>query len=124
MGFKTANDTPCINAKGDHYISCIEEEAYSSDDIFPSGRTHFKVTAFHPDNTHGLVQLVKINTGAIGTSSANALTLIMNPNISYFVVMTDPKLQFISSNPEIVSRTVLKFTKNAGAVSLFLKVDV
>ena len=121
-GFKTANDTPCVDTKGDHYISCIENEAFSSDDIFPFGGKHFRATPFYPDNTHGLVQLVTINPGVLSTSSAKALNIKMNPNMSYFIVVTDPALQFISSNPKIIPRTVLKFSRNAGYVDLFMEV--
>ena len=121
-GYKTANDTPCVDTKGDQYISCMENEAFSSDDIFPFGGKHFRATPFYPDNTHGLVQLVTINSGVLSTSSAKTLNIKMNPNMSYFIVVTDPKLQFISNNPKIVPRTVLKFSRNAGFVNLFMEV--
>ena len=123
-GYKTANDTPCDDTKGDHYINCLDNETFSFDDIFPFGGKHFRATPFYPDNTHGLVQLVTINPGVLSTSSAKALNIKMNPNMSYFVVVTDPKLQFISSNPKIIPRTVLKFSRNAGFVNLFMEVII
>ena len=123
-GYKTANDTPCVDTKGDQYISCMENETFSFDDIFPFGGKHFQATPFYPDNTHGLVQLVTINSGVLSTSSAKALNIKMNPNMSYFIVVTDPKLQFISSNPKIIPRTVLKFSRNAGFVNLFMEVII
>ena len=123
-GYKTANDTPCVDTKGDQYISCMENETFSFDDIFPFGGKHFQATPFYPDNTHGLVQLVTINSGVLSTSSAKTLNIKMNPNMSYFIVVTDPKLQFISNNPKIVPRTVLKFSRNAGFVNLFMEVII
>ena len=123
-GYKTANDSPCVDTKGDQYISCMENETFSFDDIFPFGGKHFQATPFYPDNTHGLVQLVTINSGVLSTSSAKALNIKMNPNMSYFIVVTDPKLQFISSNPKIIPRTVLKFSRNAGFVNLFMEVII
>ena len=124
LGYKTAEDTPCTNTIVDNYIKCMENESYSVEDIFPFNKTkHFKVKPYYAANIKGIVYSVTIDSGVMRTSVTRTLNIKMNPNISYFIVMTDPKLQFISTNPKVIPRTVLKFEKNSGTVTLYLQVD-
>ena len=101
----------------------MENETYSAEDIFHFNKTkHFKVRSYYIGNSHGMVHSVTIDPGVILTSSARTITIKMNPNISYFIVMTDPKLQFMISNPKVVPRTVLILGENHGTIQLYLQV--
>ena len=123
LAYKTANnETPCTGTIGDQYIKCMENETYSAEDIFPFNKGHFKVRSYYIGNSHGMVHSVTIDPGVILTSSARTLTIKMNPNISYVIVMTDPKLRFMISNPKVVPRTVLILGKNSGTIQLYLQV--
>ena len=101
----------------------MENETYSAEDIFPFNKSrYFKVKSYYAGNSNGMVHSVTIDPGIILTSSLRTLSLMMNPNISYMIIMTDPKLQFISSNPKAVPRTVLKLPQNSGTIQLYLQV--
>ena len=114
------NDARCIDA--DDYIKCIEDEAFSVEEVFPFKYKLFNATPFYSDLRNGIAQSVKINPGAISTSAAQTINMKLNPNMSYIIMLTDPKMQFTSYNPEVIPRIVLTYAENVGIVSLYLKV--
>ena len=120
---KPLNDARCIDA--DDYIKCMENETFSVEEVFPFNYKDFNSTPFYADLRSGIAQSVKINPGAISTSAAQTQTLNMklNPNMSYIIILTDPKMQFTSYNPEVIPRILLKYPENVGVVTLYLKVN-
>ena len=108
---------------GNPYIHCIEEEAYSQDDVFIE-RRNFKVISFFNDNFSGLIHSTIINSGVISTKAGTTINIQLNPNLSYIILITDPKLHFLFSNPDTIPRTFLRFETNAGGVSLYFKVNI
>ena len=119
LGYKIGNEAECIDKIGEEFIQCLEERSFSTDDIFPVERRQWNATYFYTDEYRGLVQSVKIDTGVITKSIARTLSMEMNPNISYYVTITDPKLQFTSSNLDVVPRSVITL-KNKAVVANFI----
>ena len=118
---KPLNDARCIDAND--YIKCMENETFSVAEVFPFKYKDFNSTPFYADLRSGIAQSVKIKPGAISTSAAQTQTLNMklNPNMSYIIILTDPKMQFSSYNPEVIPRIVLTYPENVGVVTLYLK---
>ena len=123
LGYKISNVTPCMDKIGVQYFHCMEKEAFSQDDIFPYGRKHIKIHPFYSDDTSGLIQSVKIESGVIPTTAMSGMRIHFNPNMSYMILITDPSLQIINSNPNTVPRILLRMERSAGGVSLFLKAN-
>ena len=122
MGFKNGNGTECKNKTGQQLIICIEERAFSADDIFPFERTHFRLEPFYvDDNNLGLVQSVRLETGVISKKIASTLSIKMNSNIAYFITISDSKLQFTSNNLDLVPRTVIILKEHDGVANFVLK---
>ena len=123
LGFKMGNETECIHKIGEHFIQCLEERSFSTDDIFPVGRRGpWNASYFYADDICGLVQSVNIDTGVISKSIAGTLSMEMNSNISYFIRITDPKLQFTTTNIDTVPRTEITLENKAVVVNFLLKV--
>ena len=102
----------------------MENEAFSQEDIFPYGMNHLYVHPYFSDETNGLIQSVKIDSGVISTKAMSTLKIQFNPNMTYTILITDPLLQFFNSNPNTVPRTILRMEKSAGYVTLFLKANI
>ena len=124
LGYKSSNVTPCSNKLGDQYFHCMENEAFSQEDIFPYGMNHLNVHPYFADETNGLIQSVKMDSGVISTKAMSTLKIQFNPNMTYTILITDPLLQFFNSNPNTVPRTILRMEKSAGYVTLFLKANI
>ena len=84
---------------GDQYFHCMETETFSKGDIFPYGMKHLHAHPFYSDETSGLIQLVEIDSGVISTKALSTIRIRFNPNMSYTLLITDPLLQFVNSNP-------------------------
>ena len=61
------------------------------------------------------------NLAMISTSVLSTLHITMNPNMNYYLVITDSKLQATSNNLDLVPRTVIILEKNAGIANFVLK---
>ena len=123
MGFKNENGPTCANKNGDDLIQCIEEKSFSVNDTFPSKHMNLDVQLYYVDNhIQGLGQSIKIKPGKISRSVPETISLIMNPNISYYISIMDYKLQITSFNPDSVPRAIISLKENAGVTNFFLKV--
>ena len=123
LGFKMGNETECIHKIGEQFIQCLEERSFSTDDIFPvERRRQWNASHFYADDIRGLVQSVNIDTGVISKSVAGTLSMEINSNLSYFIRITDPKLQFTTTNIDTVPRTEIPLENKAVVVNFLLKV--
>ena len=61
------------------------------------------------------------NLAMISTSVLSTLHIMMNPNMNYYLVITDSKLQATSNNLDLVPRTAIILEKNAGTANIVLK---
>ena len=122
LGFKRANYTNCTKTNGEKLIQCVEENTFTGKETFIGQLKHFDVQLFYVnDEFHGLGQSVKIKYGVIKKSLARTIFLKMNPNITYEIAITDPKLQFSSYTPDSIPTSLITLKKNAGFAVLFLK---
>ena len=64
------------------------------------------------------------NLAMISTSVLSTLHITMNPNMNYYLVITDSKLQATSNNLDLVPRTVIILEKNAGIANFVLKGNI
>ena len=82
---------------GDNFTQCIEENAYSTDEIILTNATFFKVNTFFMLAFKGLVKSLDIPPDCINDrDESHRITL--NGNITYNLYLTDPKLPFITHN--------------------------
>ena len=125
MGFKKENGPTCANRNGDEIIRCMEEKAFSINETFPLEQTNLEVQLYYVDNhLLGLGQSVKIKPGKISKRVTETVSIIMNPNMSYYVQIMDPKMKFTSFNPDSVPRVIMSLKENAGIANFFLKVKL
>ena len=122
-GWKIDDGKACTNKTGDHFIQCIAEHAYSTDDIIlNSNGSFFKSSPVYVDNWNGILQSIQIVEGAMMRSDPVPFTIVLNPNISYFIFITDQKFLSFTEKPGKISRTVVTLKPMAGHVRLFLEV--
>ena len=62
-----------------------------------------------------------METGAILKNVVLSLGIKMNPNLSYFLVLTDQKLHATSNNIDVVPRTVMTLNPNGGIANIVFK---
>ena len=121
-GFKIGSAEDCKDMVGELFINCIEDRAFSAEDIFPFERIYLKIKPYYFDGSQlGLVQSVKMETGAISKNVVSSLGIKMNPNLSYFLVLTDQKLHATSNNIDVVPRTVMTLNPNGGIANIVFK---
>ena len=124
----------CGSQSGQDFINCIEQIAYNTNDIIGQVRHYsndsFKINPYFT-SLHGAIgQSLKVSPGVITHGADNgfsiynssSLGIALNATIPYVIGINDPKLAFASLNPFIVSRTVFRLQRNAGEVTVFLKV--
>ena len=119
---------------GESFVNCINEKAYSTADIFTSTSEKdvftstlnhaFKASYSYTDETTGPYQVLNISAGSISNKAyrLDSLQIRLNPNISYYVVFTDPKLNFLVSSPDTIPRTLISLKQHAGELWPHLKV--
>ena len=123
-GFKIGSAEDCKDMDGELFINCIEDRVFSAKDIFPFERTNLEMKPYFFDgSTLGMVQSVKIEIGAISKNVVSSLGIKMNPNMSYFLVLTDQKLHATSNNIDVVPRTVMTL-KNGGIANIVFKATI
>ena len=123
-GFKIGSAEDCKDMDGALFINCIEDRVFSAKDIFPFERTNLEMKQYFFDgSTLGMVQSVKIEIGAISKNVVSSLGIKMNPNMSYFLVLTDHKLHATSNNIDVVPRTVMTL-KNGGIANIVFKATI
>ena len=120
-GFKIGSAEDCKEMDGKMFISCIEDRAFSAEDIFPFERTYLEMNPYFIGHGNGLVQSVKIETGVISKNVVSSLGIKMDPNLSYFLVLTDQKLHATSNNIDVVPRTVITLKPNGGIANIVFK---
>ena len=94
-----------------------------AEEIIISGNfDQFTMTDFYTDTWNGIAQSVEIGDNVITTNWDSTLNWIeLNSSISYFVYIMDKRLQFVTSNPNIVPRSKLTLKQAAGSVSVYLQ---
>lgn len=90
-------------------------------DIFLSQNNSFSVQPFFVNDWYLLAQLLEVDAGVI-SHDLSTLNISLNPDLSYYVRIVDPKLQTIIRNPYTIPRTLINLKQNAGRVQAYFKV--
>ena len=133
--WKINNVESCLNLTGIQLHQCIEEKSYTTNDIFPlsinnSNQVYtteylnqtIKANSFYFSFNNGLPKYFHLDSGIISQNRELSLTLHIRQNLTSFINIMDPKLQFQSLNPETIPQAKLTFKKNTGHVICYLKV--
>ena len=135
----------CSNKNGKIFIECIEDHAYSTNEIIlnaDSDKAQFKSTPIYSDHFGGIAQFLNIEEQMLSNSAVQENTLRqclhdhqncdlvdsrsirLYPNISYFIFIVDRKLQSFTEVPGEISRTMITLNPFSGYVRIFLKVNL
>ena len=133
-GFKFFDESSCFNLTGGELYKCIEDRAFSINDIFNLSEANCKyfnistsskqvrANPFYLGVDHGLPHSLQIESGVITLSVRTSLHLAINTNITSTIMITDPKLQFAAFNPDAIPKTKLTLEQNKGLIAAYLKV--
>lgn len=129
------DDTLCKSEEtGESFVNCIKEKAYSTEDIFTSPskedviisslNNSFKAKYSFTDEITGPYQFLEIRSGVIANKAyTDSLQIRLDPNMSYYVLFTDPNLHFMSTSPDTIPRTLIMLQQSAGELWPHLKVQ-
>ena len=119
--WKVEEETYCNNGKsGKQFIQCIEQKAYSIQDIVTTSNYSFKAKPVYFG--FGLIQTLEFEIGMISHDSSFKIPLSQNQ--SYLIRFTDTKLMLQFGNPYSVPRTTLQVDKTARHHYIYLKVKM
>ena len=114
--------TSC-SGSGIKYIQCLEEMSYSENDIF--AHDIFRASTIYAGWKEGLVQSLDLDIGNITNNFYTTMEISLNTNLSYQLLIMDPKIQIFSEIPNIYPITRLSLPKQYdGALQLYLKVHL
>ena len=114
----TVEGTLCKNlTAGKDFMKCVEHNAFSQKDIIRSSHL-YNISTFVTTNFLGLLRSLQMHL-----HHDRRTTLYLDGEIRYIIYITDPKMQFITSNPRAIPRTRLSLDKNEGMVIVFLQVS-
>ena len=102
----------------------MEEKAYSKNDIF-IGNVSSSTNSIYVRKFRGLVQNVEFKKGTIKSDPFNAIGIHLNNNISYDVIIMDPKMQIFSNNPNTIPRSRIQLLHGLSTTTeVYLKVEL
>ena len=135
--WKINNVESCQNLTGIQLHQCIEEKSYTTNDIFPLSINNsnevytteylnqtIKANSFYFSFNNGLPKYFHLDSGIISQNSELSLNLHIRQNLTSFIKIMDPKLQFQSLNPETIPQAKLTLKQNTGHVICYLKVKL
>ena len=62
--------------------------------------------------------------GVISLNESDTGFVLLNKNVSYSLIISDPKMQLWMANPHAIPRTYLYLEASAGMVFVYLKVNL
>ena len=86
-----------------------------------NSRDLVQVKSYFKRGKYGLVHWTSYEDDMVVIYDNATIELDLNDNLSYFVIVTDKKMTFISSGPDVVPRNVLSLKPKAGVTWLSLK---
>ena len=113
----------CQNLTGNPFIDCVEDKSYSISEILPD-YSACEVKHFYVSEWWGLAKSVEIEEGAISNNVLSTPFIHLNENITYMIMLTDPKLQLYTASPDVISRSLITIKQQAGQYHFYVKVDV
>ena len=128
----TCDTTPiCVNTTGETYIQCVQQEAYSTNDIIPKIMLNLTSVLmnyefirakefFASDEIGFILQSLEIANGIMIHNDTFPIGL--NENLSYIIVFTDPKLQLYTASSVPFPRHLMTLKPHVGLVDFRLQV--
>ena len=111
---------PNCGGSGADFINCIEKHAYLKEDIFPFP-LNSSIKSYYQHSYTGIIYSLKFDAGMIGHRYHTSFRLSLNENLSYEIAITDPKLYFISGNPETFKKANVILQRKAKTLKVNLK---
>ena len=113
----------CKNYTGRQFIQCIRNEAYTTNEVLMIENTTVEATNFYFDNEYANIIKLDIDAGLITHKVKTTLQIPLNKikNLSLFILIMDPKLQIMTSSPDIVPRVALPMSLDL-SILVYLKV--
>lgn len=104
---------------GENFLRCIEESAYSTEDIIPPNdcSQNLKVENFFMMSHSGLVKSIE------DFSPEEMTQLPLNGNLTYNIYLSDPRLPFITTNPRVIPRSMMSLKQREGVVMQYFTVQ-
>ena len=139
-GWKINN---CVLEKNDQLFKCMEKNAYFVRDILISKENQFKpvyekdrivrlfsdatnqsieIQTYYVTNSNGLAHILKPEAGVITKNISTTLNIDLNMNMSYFVLISDPKISIPSVMTDTLPRFMVRIGEGAGTIFLNIKV--
>ena len=113
----------CANSTTEKQVAkCIEEVAYSINDILKMSNETFKVKTYFESTFHALCHSVEISCTKLSNNLHSTPTLTFQNNISYYLMLKDSKLKFLTLSSETIPRVILQVDPNMGVTYVSLKV--
>ena len=113
-GWSDGDYTACMDYEGHQFIQCIERYAYSEEDLLLESNKNIKFRKIFVVNYTAIVQSLEIGEGDITFQSKSTMEIKLKNNLSYFVYITDPKLEVFFDSPSIIPRIMLSLKEKAG----------
>ena len=101
---------------------CLLGKTYSFDQIMNIWIGSFNHT-FCLDNHNGLIHYIEPGKGSMKTDVNNSLFFELDPNMNYFLTFLDPKFRFITTNPSVIPKQLIKIGSNSGLIIYYLTVS-
>ena len=122
LGWKV--EEGCEDSSEEEYIQCIEEIAYTKEDIFTDfANEELKANTFFVGWMEGLSQSLDVDKGKISNNFYLTMAISLNNSLSYQIVIMDPKIQIFSEIPQTYPITrVSLLNRFVGALQVYLKV--
>ena len=122
LGWKV--EEGCEEFSGGEYIQCIEEIAFTKEDIFTDFEYEgLKANTFFVGWMEGLAQSLDIDDGNITNDFYSTMAVSLNNSLSYQIIVMDPKIQIFSEVPQTYPITrVSLMNQYVGALEVYLKV--
>ena len=121
-GWKYYNSSLCRKFKQDHFIECIEKGAYTTKDIILNSNGANATPLYMSDYPGLFSHSLHIYPGHITYEIFTTFKIQLNVNISYIILIMDPKIQFLTPSHMTIPRTIVSIPQDAGMVQISLEV--
>ena len=122
--WKTYNSTSCMNKTGLSFEQCLEDGAYTDEDILLNDSAVTATPVYMSDNVGLFPHSIEIPLGLILYSWKTSLEIQLNSSHKYYIIIMDAKLQLLTASPSTFPRSLLTLRSNIGIVPFFLEVNL
>ena len=122
IGWKV--EKSCEGGSGGKYIECIEEIAYTKEDIFTDfANEELKVNTNFVGWFSGFAQSLDIDDGYITNDLFSTMAISLNNSLYYQINIIDSKIQIFSNLVTFPITRISLMNEFVGALQVYLKVN-